>query len=171
MTLALSIMGWSVFGVTVLIALALNVVGLFGNWLILIALGGAWMAYGFEPFGWMGITAFVAFAVIGEVLETAFAGYGARKFGGSKGAMVAALVGCILGAVAGTPLFPILGTLLGACVGAFVGAAIYEYLKHDAGVEKSLWVGTGAALGKVGGMVAKFTCGLLMLVTAWVTWS
>jgi hypothetical protein len=43
-------------------------------------------------------------------------------------------------------------------------------LKHDAGVEKSLWVGTGAALGKVGGMVAKFTCGLLMLAAAWFTW-
>jgi len=170
MAIALAILGWTTFGIAVVVAMGLNMVGLFGNWVILAALGGAWLAYGFEPFGWMGIGAFILLAVLGEVLETVFAGVGARKSGGSKGAMVAALVGCLLGAVAGTPLFPILGTLLGACAGAFVGAAIYEYLKHEAGVGQSLWVGTGAALGKIGGMIAKFTCGLLMLATAWVTW-
>lgn len=171
MELAIAIVGWSVFGLVVLVSLGLNMVGLFGNWLILCALAGVWVAYGFVPFGWMGLVGFVGLAVLGEVLETALAGYGARKFGGSKGSMVAALIGCLLGAVAGTPLFPILGTLLGAFAGAFAGAAVYEYLKHDVGVERSLWVGTGAAVGKGGGIMAKFTCGLLMLAVAWVTWA
>lgn len=171
MEIALAITGWSLFCLIVLISLGLNMLGLFGNWLILGALAGVWLIHGFAPFGWVGIAVFIALAVLGEILETLFAGIGARKFGGSKGSMVAALVGCLLGAVAGTPLFPILGTLIGAFAGAFAGGALYEYLKHDAGVERSLWVGTGAALGKGGGMIAKFTCGLLMLAVAWVTWS
>jgi len=171
MDIAIAVTGWSLFGILVLVSLALNMVGLFGNWLILAGLAGVWLAYGFVPFGWVGILAFIGLAVLGEILETLFAGVGARKFGGSNGSMVAALVGCLLGAVAGSPLFPIVGTLLGAFAGAFVGAAIYEYLKHDVGMERSLWVGVGAAVGKAGGIIAKFTCGLLLLAVAWFTWA
>ena len=169
MSLTLGILLWCVVGVLVLIAMGLNLVGLFGNWVILSAMIVVWVYYALEPFGWLGIGGMLALAGLGEVLETLFAGYGARKFGGSKGAMVAALVGCILGAVAGTPLFPVVGTLLGACAGAFGGAALYEYLQHDVGVNRSIWVGTGAALGKIGGILAKFICGLLMLALAWAT--
>lgn len=173
MELALQFLGWSAFALAVVAGLGLNLVGLFGNWIILGALGVVWLIYGMAPFGAIGIGALIGLAVLGEILETLFAGIGARKFGGSKGGMVAALVGTLLGAVAGSALIPIpiIGTLIGAFAGAFGGAALYEYLQQDASVQQSIWIGTGAALGKLGGIFAKFSCGLVMLAVAWATWS
>jgi uncharacterized protein YqgC (DUF456 family) len=97
------------------------------------------------------------------------AGYGAKKFGGGKGSIIAALVGCLVGAVLGSPIFPIVGTLLGACFGAFFCAALYEYLQQEKEVRAALWTGVGAALGKVGGVMAKLLCGVGMLAVAAAT--
>ncbi len=162
---AVSIAGWSGFGLAILVGLGLDMVGLFGNWIILGASVIAWIATGFTHFGVWGLVFMTGFAVLGEILETAFAGYGAKKFGGSKGSIIAALVGCILGAIAGT-VIPILliGNLIGACLGAFVGAALYEYIKMEKRAGEAMWTGLGAAIGKVGGLFAKFFCGIAMLV-------
>ena len=163
---AMSVLGWSMYGLAILVGLGLDMVGLFGNWIILGATAIAWVATGFDHFGILGLLFMLGFAVLGEVLETAFAGYGAKKFGGSKGSIVAALVGCILGAIAGSPLLPIVGTLIGACLGAFVGAALYEYIKMEKKAGEAMWTGFGAALGKVGGLFAKFFCGIAILIVA-----
>ena len=163
---AVSIFGWSFFGLAIIVGLGLDMVGLFGNWIILGASVIAWIATGFDHFGIWGLVFMAGFAVLGEVLETAFAGYGAKKFGGSKGSIIAALVGCIAGAIAGTPLIPIplIGSLIGACLGAFIGAALYEYIKMEKKAGEAMWTGLGAALGKVGGLFAKLFCGIAMLV-------
>lgn len=166
----LAITGWSLFGLAIAVGLLLDLVGLFGNWIILGAVAGAWLATGFDHFGILGVALVLACALAGEFLEFILAGYGARKFGGSKGAMVAALVGCLLGAVVGTPWFPIIGTVLGACVGAFAGAAIYEYLQQEKSAGAALRTGFGAALGKIGGLFAKFLCGLVSLALAALTY-
>ncbi len=166
MGMVLAITGWTFFGLAVVIGLLLDVVGLFGNWVILGAAGMAWAVTHFHHFSGWGLTFMTLVAVLGEILEFLVAGVGARKFGGSKGAMVAALAGCFAGAIAGTPWFPILGTLLGACAGAFLAAAFYEYVKHEKAAGEALWTGLGAALGKVGGLLAKLVCGLVMLAIA-----
>lgn len=170
---ALVATGWGLFGLAIIAGLGLDLVGLFGNWIILAAVALAWVATGFENFGIVGLGCMAGFAVLGEVLETALAGYGARKFGGSKGSMVAALVGCLLGAAFGTPLIPIpiVGTLIGACLGAFIGAALYEYIKLEKKAGEALWTGLGAAIGKVGGVFAKLFCGMAMLIIAYFTYS
>ncbi len=167
------IAGWCVFALAILVGLCLDLVGLFGNWIILGAVALAWVLTGFEHFGVFGLVFMAGFATLGEILETLLAGYGARKFGGSKGSMVAALVGCLLGAVAGTPLIPVpvIGTLIGACLGAFVGAALYEYIKMERTHHEALWTGLGAALGKVGGVFAKLFCGIAMLIIAFLSYS
>jgi len=72
-------------------------------------------------------------------------------------------VGCFIGAIVGTPWFPIIGTILGACLGAFVGAASYEYISLERKPGEALWIGLGAALGKVAGMLAKMAVGLVMV--------
>jgi len=165
------IIGWCMFALAIVVGLCLDLVGLFGNWIILGAVAIAWVATGFDHFGIFGIILMVGFAIVGEVLETLLAGYGAKKFGGSKGSMVAALVGCIAGAVFGTPIFPIVGTLIGACLGAFAGAALYEYIQMEKTHKEAAWTGLGAALGKVGGVFAKLFCGIAMLIIAFVTYS
>jgi len=161
-----AILGWMLFTFAVVIGLALDLVGLFGNWVILAALATVWALTGFEHFGVWALLGLVALAGLGEVVEFLAAGYGASRFGGSKGGVVAALVGCVIGGVVGTPWFPILGTLVGACLGAFIGATAYEFLSGNRSAHEALWTGLGATLGKVGGMLAKLLVGLVMLAVA-----
>lgn len=168
---ALVATGWGLFGLAIVVGLGLDLVGLFGNWIILAAVALAWVVTGFDHFGIVGLGFMAGFAVLGEVLETALAGYGARRFGGSKGSMVAALVGCLLGAIPGTGILPIIGTLIGACLGAFAGAALYEYIKLEKKPGEAMWTGLGAALGKVGGVFAKLFCGFAMLAIAALTFN
>jgi hypothetical protein len=168
---ALSITGWSLFAIAVIVGLLLDLLGLFGNWIILGAVVIAWVATGFERFGWVGLLFMTALAVLGEILETAAAGYGAAKFGGGRGTIISALVGCFGGAIVFTPLIPVplIGTLIGACLGAFLAAALYEYIQMERMAHQALWTGFGAALGKVGGIFAKLLAGLIMLVIAAMT--
>lgn len=161
-----AIFGWSLFGAAVIIGLALDLVGLFGNWVIFGAVAIAWVATGFSQFSFGALFMLALLAVLGEVLEMAAAGYGASRFGGNRGTVLAALVGCIVGAIVGSPLFFIVGTLLGACVGAGLGAMAYEYLNRQRSAGQALWTGFGAALGRVGGLFAKLAVGILMLAVA-----
>ena len=170
MALVLAILGWTLFGAAVLTGLALDLVGLFGNWVILGAVGAAWAMTGFTHFGVWSLAALAGLAVAGEVVEMAAAGAGAVRFGGSKKAAVAACAGCVLGAIAGTPILPVAGTLLGACAGAFLGAAAHEYLNERKETRQALWTGIGAALGKAAGMFGKLLAGLIMLLVAALTY-
>jgi len=168
----LSIGGWTLFGLAIIVGLLLDLLGLFGNWIILAAMVLAWAATGFVHFGWVGLGTMLAIAVAGELLETLAAGYGAKKFGGSSGSIFAALAGCIGGAILFTPLIPIplVGTLIGACVGAFLGAALWEYIKHEKKPGEALWTGLGAAVGKVAGLFVKTAAGFAMLLVAVFTY-
>ncbi len=168
----LAVLGWSVFGIAILVGLALDLLGLFGNWIILAAMVVAWIATGFVHFGWLGIGLMLALAILGEVLETIAAGYGAKRFGGSKGSMLAALAGCLGGAILFTPLIPVplVGTLIGACIGAFLGAALWEYVRHEKKPGEALWTGLGAAIGKVAGLFVKTLAGFGMLVVGALTY-
>jgi uncharacterized protein len=163
-----AVLGWILFGLVIISGLMLDLVGLFGNWLILGSIVAAWAFSGFDYFGGYTIPVLIALAILGEVLETFAAGFGASKFGGGKGSIVASVVGCIVGAIVGTPLIPIplIGTLIGACGGAFIAATAYELNRQEHGVEGSVRVGVGAALGKVGGLFAKTLIGFMMLGVA-----
>ncbi|MBI5094416.1 MAG: DUF456 domain-containing protein [Candidatus Hydrogenedentes bacterium] len=173
MATLLAILGWTAFGLAIAAGLVLDFVGLFGNWIILSAMAGLWAATGFVHFGWWGLGGMLLLAVLGEIIEMVAAGYGASKFGGGKGAMVAAFVGCLVGAIVLTPLIPVplVGTMIGACLGAFVGAALYEYIVMEKKTQAALWTGVGAALGKVAGVFAKVFVGVAMLVVAVLTYS
>lgn len=162
----MSIVGWTFFGLGITAGLALNLVGLFGNWIILGTLALTWAVTGFEHFGVWPMVLFLLLAVMGEVIEMFAAGYGASKFGGGKGAAVASLVGCIAGAILGSPWFPLVGTLAGAILGAFAGAVLFELLVEQKTASDSVRTGVGAALGRTGAVLAKLFIGLVMLALA-----
>ncbi len=165
----LIIVGWICFALAVLVGLALDLAGLFGNWVILGALVAVWVASGFDHFGPWSLAACTCLALLGEAAEAVAAGFGAKRFGAGKGAMVAAVVGCLVGSVAGTPWFPIVGTLTGACLGAFMAAVFYQYVVAEKQTHDAFRTGFGAALGMVAGLFAKFLVGLGMLVVAALT--
>lgn len=168
MSLALAILGWSVFALAIVVGLVLDLLGLFGNWIILGAVGVAAAVSGFNHFGGYTLVFLVLLAALGEILEAVAAGAGAAKYGGGRGAILMALVGAIVGAIVGTPFFPVIGTLIGACVGAFAFATLYEYLARGRDIESATRTGFGAALGKVGGVFAKTFVGVLMLLVAFL---
>jgi len=166
--LILSIIGWTSFVLAIFAGIGLNLLGLFGNWLILGAVAVAGLASGWEHFGGYTLPILLAFAILGEILEAGSSGIGAARFGGGKGAIGASVIGCILGAILFTPLIPIpiVGTLIGALIGSFLGGSMYEYLQREKSVRESVQVGFGAALGKVGGVMAKSLIGFIMLLVA-----
>lgn len=128
---------------------------------------GATFLYGlathFEsvPLKFVGILLAVAVGL--ELLEEVLGAAMARRFGGSRWAMVGAFVGGFLGAVWGTPIAPVLGTLLGGFAGVFAGATLLEGL-HTRDWDKARKVGLGALLGAIGGKVTKILVALTMLV-------
>ena len=170
MACALSIMGWTLFGLAIVVGLLLNLVGLFGNWVIFGAVAAAWALTGFQHFGVWSMLMLLLLAVLGEILEMLAAGYGAARFGGGRGAGMASLAGCIAGALLGTPWFPLVGTLAGAILGAFTGALLFEFLIGQKTATASLRTGMGAALGRIGGTAAKLAVGFVMLVLAALTY-
>lgn len=180
-------MEWLVYAVVAVFAL----LGLACLLLVVVGLPGTWgllaLAFGLEvvdafllpgaavvTFGW-GLLAWCAvLAGVGEGIE-ALAGIAGAKFGGgTRRGMVGAFVGGIAGAILLTPVLPIpvVGTLVGAMLGAFLGAFLGEATGPEArGRAHNLRAAFGAAVGKLGGTVAKLAIGVVMWVllvtTAW----
>lgn len=170
--IALAVLGWTAFGLAVLAGLALDLLGLFGNWIILAAVATAAAVSGFDHFGGWTLPILIGLAAMGELLEAAAAGAGVARYGGGKGAMLSAIVGTLVGAAVGTPLIPIpiLGTILGACAGAFAFAGLYEALVSRRRLQDAARAGYGAALGKIAGMFAKTLVGFAMLFVAFLSY-
>ena len=142
-----------------------NILGLPGLWLMVIAFLGYAFATGWDVYvGWPSTVLLVVLAGLAEVFEFIAGAAGSAAAGGRKRAVAGALVGGFIGGIVGTPLLPIVGTIVGACAGAFLGAAIIEL--KDQGVRRSLRIGMGAAKGRFWGTVGKLAIGLVMFLVA-----
>ena len=142
--------------------LALDLLGLPGNWLMV---AGTLLVAWLEPglFGVWTLTAIFLLAAAGEVLELLSGVWGARKGGAGRRGSAGALGGGLLGAVVGTfwiPV-PVLGSLLGACAGACLGA---WFLEQRGGRDSwaSLRAGVGAGVGRALGTLIKLAVGILL---------
>jgi len=142
--------------------LALDLLGLPGNWLMV---AGTLLVAWLEPgmFSAWTLIATVILAAAGEVLELLSGALGARKGGAGRRGSVGALLGGLLGAIVGTFLIPIpvLGSLIGACAGACLGAGIVE-LSGGRNFRASLRAGFGAGMGRAVGTVIKLAVGILL---------
>ena len=155
-------MSAEILNVAVLIILILSmpagliavVLGLPGTWLVLVAS---------VLYGWLTDFAIItpqlllgllALAVVAELLDLTLGLWGARRYGGTKKAMVGTMIGGILGAVALSPMLFGFGTIVGAFLGAFVGAFSITYLEQRK-MDEAMQVGWGALLGRVFAMVFK----------------
>ena len=155
-------MGSEILRVVVLIILILSmpagliavVLGLPGTWLILAtSFVYGWLT-GFAIITSKLLLGLLALAVVAELLDLALGLWGARRYGGTKKAMVGTMIGGILGAVALSPMLFGFGTIVGAFLGAFVGAFSMTYLEQRK-MDEAMRVGWGALLGRVFAMVFK----------------
>jgi uncharacterized protein len=162
----------TVFALLGLVCLLLLVVGLPGTWVLLaiaflIELVDVWLLPGdtVVTFGWGLLAVCAGLAVVGEIIEAIAGAAGTRMGGGTRRGMVGAIIGGIAGAIFFTPLIPvpILGMLIGAMLGAFAGAFVGEATGPEArGRNHNLRAAFGAAVGKLGGTIAKLAIGIVM---------
>ena len=138
------------------------VFGLPGTWIIL----GASIVYGwFTDFAVITVKLLVllfAIAAIAELTEFGASVWGARRYGGTKKAMLGTLLGGLVGAIALSPLMFGLGSIVGAFFGAFVGAFFVTYLEERK-MSDATRVGWGAFLGRVFATVFKGAAAVTMI--------
>ena len=140
--------------------LALNVVGLPGNWINLVAAGlYAWLMpiEHRADFGWIAVGIMLLLATLGEIVEFAAGAVGSSTAGGSKRgaglALVGALTGGIVGIFLGLPIpfvGPIISPILFSAIGALIGAMLGEQWKGR-DLKDSFWVGHAAFWGRLVG--------------------
>jgi uncharacterized protein YqgC (DUF456 family) len=130
------------------------VLGLPGTWLILAtSLLYGWLT-GFTVINTKLLLGLLTLAAAAELMEFLAGLWGARRYGGSKKAMLATLLGGLLGAIALAPLFFGFGAVAGAFLGAFSGGFFITFLEQRK-MEEAVRVGWGAFLGRVIAMVFK----------------
>ncbi len=107
------------------------------------------------------VLALFVMAGVGEVLEFLVTAYGAKKFGASNRAIIAALVGGLVGAIVVNFFFWLIGALIGAFAGVFLGAFLYTYLTERE-LGKAAKAGVGAFMGRMGAVLIKGTIAVAM---------
>lgn len=140
-----------------------------GTWImLLIMLIASWFhGHGFSSIEVTTLLIMTLLATLGEIIEFIASAIGSRHAGGSKRGATMSLVGGLVGAILGTFLIPIpiVGTLVGACVGAGAGSLLGD--KWAGRKWKAAFTsGTGAALGKLGGTLAKVAVAGVMWATS-----
>jgi uncharacterized protein YqgC (DUF456 family) len=123
-----------------------------------------------QGLNWEAVALLAVIAAGGEAIEFFAGAAGAVKKGGSRRAValaiVGTLIGSITGAIVGLPIpivGPLIGALAGGAGGAFAGAYLGEMWKHG-GIDKSVSVGWGAAIGRLFGTLGKLIAGVVMIV-------
>jgi len=134
-----------------------------GLWLMLAGAAiYAWLTHG-HFLGRDSLIALLILALGAEIAEIFLGGAGAKKAGGSGWGIAGGMIGAIVGGIVLSGLVPILGTIIGICLGSFAGAAGVELIMGQP-ISQSAKIGLGAAKGRVTGMVAKISAGLLMFL-------
>ena len=135
-------------------ALIAVVLGLPGTWLILVtSVLYSWLT-DFSVITYQMLLGLLVFAVAAEVLEFWSGLWGARRYGGSKKAMLGTLIGGLAGAIILTPMLFGFGSVVGAFFGAFAGGLVVTYLEQRK-MNEAMRVGWGGLLGRVFAMVFK----------------
>ncbi len=156
----------------------LTLLGMPGNWFMIVAAAGYVFLVAAESpvaIGWTTVLVLLALAALGELLEFLAGALGVTKAGGSKRGAFLALVGSIAGGVAGLFVglpIPIVGPLFGAVLmaglGAFAGAVLGEQWKGR-DFDESMKIGEAAFWGRLLGTVAKSAVGGMMVVAVLVS--
>jgi len=95
-------------------------------------------------------------AILAQLFDYLAGAYGAKKMGSTKAGIWGSIIGGILGIIG--------GNAIGLVVGIFFGAMISEMLFSNKNASHSLKIGFGSVLGFLGGTIAKFILGIVMVI-------
>ena len=144
MTLSiLSVIGFIIYIIGLLVGLLLVPLGLPGTWIIVLTAVsyGALTDFQTRTSDLWVVGTVMALAVVGEILEFGIGIVASKKLKVSNGAIVASVIGGLVGGMVGTPVF-LIGPLIGLLVGVFLGAFLFELF-----VQKKILSAFKAALG------------------------
>lgn len=169
MDIALTITAGLVFGLLLLIGVALTALTLPGLWLPVLA-ACIWEFFFPGSFSWWTIGAAALLGVIAEAIEFFGAAAGTKRSGGTRSGALGATIGSIIGAIAGSMVLPIIGTIAGAVIGAGAGAITGERGIAGKTWQASMKSGAGAARGRAVALIVKTSVaaviGLVLAVAA-----
>ena len=130
------------------------VFGFPGTWLILVtSVLYSWLT-DFSVITYQMLLGLLILAVTAEVLEFWSGLWGARRYGGTKKAMLGTLLGGLIGAIILTPMLFGFGAAVGAFIGAFAGGFVVTYVEQRK-MSEAVRVGWGGLLGRAFAMVFK----------------
>lgn len=147
-----------------LAALLANLVGSwFGLWPLEVPIV-SWWVFGF----------LLLCTIASDIVDWTAGIVGARRMGGTRGAMFAAFIGGIAGAIVGTGVLPIIGTLIGGAIGAGLAATLVHRTAPEQTWKRSAKVGAGASAGWFVAIIVKFVlatiCAVTLISSAWFSW-
>ena len=160
-----------------LVGWLLTVVGLPGNWLMLLSTSVYALSVPSDRTAAILLPTIVVLgilAVVGELLETMAGAMGAAQVGGSKRAAALSLIGSFIGGIFGIFVslpIPIpwvaqlISAVVFACLGALIGAVLGEKWKGRS-LKQCLQVGAAALGGRLLGTLAKMLIGSVMAIIA-----
>lgn len=152
-----------------LACVVLTLLQLPGTWLmLLLVLIVAWLTQGsFNAVETISLLIMLILAGLGELVEFIAGAIGSHVTGGTRRGAALSIVTAIAGAILGTFLIPvpIVGTLIGACVGAGAGSLVGDKWAGK-NWKAALISGTGAAVGKFSGTVAKVALAGVMWIAS-----
>jgi uncharacterized protein len=158
--------------VVLLASWALTLLGMPGNWFMILAVATyvyLMPAESAMAIGWNVVIVLLALAILGEILELLAGGLGAAKAGGSKRGAALALAGSLTGGIVGIFLgmpIPLVGSLfaslLFAGLGAMAGAILGE-MWAGRGLDRSWNIGKAAFWGRLAGTLGKVLVGATMV--------
>ena len=119
------------------------------------------LATGFDPIGGGRLALLALLAALGFAADHVASALGARRYGGSRWAVVGAVAGGIVGLFFGIP---------GLILGPLLGATLAELLRGRH-VSASIRSGLGAVIGVAVGTAASFAIAIVMVgLFGWWTW-
>jgi hypothetical protein len=165
----------ALFVLAVLTFWFLNLLGLPGNWMIVVASAVyAWLLPGDSraTLGWSVVGVIAGLAALGEVMELAASAAGVKRAGGSRlgafFALAGSLAGALTGLFVGIPI-PVVGSVVGAVLFAGAGAMFGAMLGEQLGgrsADASWEIGKAAFWGRLLGTLAKTAAGAVIAAVA-----
>jgi uncharacterized protein YqgC (DUF456 family) len=159
------------FYIYLFVALALNIVGLPGNWVLVGTALVVTLIPGFGDLTWTYFFVILGLALLGEAIESLLGLVVVAKKGGTRWGVIGSFLGGIAGVILGSAIAPPFGGVVLGFVGAFAGAVVGEYMREQHS-DKAVRVGFWAFVGRSLAIMGKIACGVgivwILIARTWM---
>ena len=146
------------FYLYLLVALALNIAGIPGNWLLVATAAVVALIPGFGDLTWTWFFVILGLALLAEAIESLLGLVVVAKKGGTRWGVIGSFLGGFVGVIVGSAAAPPFGGVILGFVGAFAGAVTGEYIREQKS-DQAVRVGFWAFVGRSMAIMGKIACG------------